>query len=150
MAVMNDDTELLTRSMPPASSEVRSVRRAIRAALEEAGADDQLADDAELVASELLTNAVEQRPDGAIEVVVRHHPPAVTLAVSHPSGDGHLPPVETWPSLPDAAGSRGRGLPIVAALTERVEVERDADVTSITCWWTVADGDPVDDPISAS
>ncbi|MEO1063125.1 MAG: ATP-binding protein [Actinomycetota bacterium] len=140
---MNDETVLLERSMAPTLADVRGVRQDVRAALVGAGAGTDLAADAELVASELLTNAVEQRPDGDVHVVVLRRATHVVLVVTNPTGEDHLPPVESWPSLTDAAGARGRGLPIVAALTERLEIDQDADVTSIACWWRVVADDEV-------
>lgn len=137
MAVMNDDLVLLARSMPSHPSDVRAVRREVREALLGAEVDGGLVADAELVASELLTNAVEQRGPEDVRVELRRRGSKVSLTVANRAGADKLPPVDAWPGLTDAAGARGRGLPIVAALSERIDVERGSGWTSITCWWTV-------------
>ncbi|MEM8902176.1 MAG: ATP-binding protein [Actinomycetota bacterium] len=134
---MNDDHVLLDRSMSPDHGAVREVRREVAAAMRVAGAPDELVGDAELVSSEILTNAVDRRPGADVRILLRSHPPEVTLTVSNSGTADQLPPVHTWAGLTQAADARGRGLPIVAALAERIQVVDHDGWTSVSCGWTI-------------
>ncbi|POM22725.1 hypothetical protein BTM25_49290 [Actinomadura rubteroloni] len=85
----------------------RVARETVGSALRAWGLPD-LADDAELVASELVTNAL--RHAGTATVAVTRRPGAVTLEVTDDDPD---PPRA---ADPDPLGTSGRGLIIVAAL----------------------------------
>lgn len=134
--VMNSDAVLLERSMRPDLGEVAPNRRAIAGAVARAGGHDDLVEDVELVASELLTNAVEQSPTAHVRVVVRERRTMVSLTVANRREHSAPPPPSTWHEH-DLTGERGRGLAIVAALSERVEVDERDGWTIITCWWSV-------------
>lgn len=136
MAVMDEDLVLMERSVPPDPLSVRRARRDVFEALSSIGADD-LAADAELVAAELLTNAMEQGSERT-DLALRRSASRVSLTVADRGRHGdELPDVASWANVVDAAGTRGRGLAIVAALSEAVDVDRCSDGTAITCWWTV-------------
>lgn len=77
---------------------------------------------ARLVVSELATNAIEAAPGATFEVTVRLVAEGVAaLAVTNPTTGSRPPPPDTWgPAEPLAR--RGRGLGIVAALADAVEV----------------------------
>ena len=136
MQVMNPDAVLLDRSMRPSLDEVAPNRRAIAAAVARTGGQEELVEDVELVASELLTNAVEQSPTVDVRAIVRRHGARVSLTVANRRSRSAPPPPDTWPEH-DSTGERGRGLAIVAALSERVEVDDADGWTTITCWWNV-------------
>ncbi|MFC0042177.1 ATP-binding protein [Actinomadura rayongensis] len=85
----------------------RVARETVGAALRAWGLDG-LADDAELVASELVTNAL--RHAGTATVAVTRRPDTVVLEVTD---DDPAPPCT---ADPDPLGTSGRGLIIVAAL----------------------------------
>ncbi|MEU5987460.1 ATP-binding protein [Spirillospora sp. NPDC047418] len=95
----------------------------------------RLCDDVQLIASELVTNAVEHTPDDAeVRVMFTREPGSVLLAVWDSSGA--LPVRKralgavAGDSTPDAEslepgyddGTGGRGLPIVEALAEKCGV----------------------------
>lgn len=89
-------------------------------------------DDAQLLVSELVTNAVRHgRP--AISLVVSLHPPLIGVAV-HDEGDS-LPPVAPVP--PDAGESGGRGLMIVDRLSSAWGVLPDHQPPGKTVWFRI-------------
>lgn len=83
---------------------------------------EQIAD-AQLVASELLNNALQHGAAGLITVSVAISRSGVTVTVTSTEGASRLPPPDTW-SFPDPSVPTGRGLPIVRALASSVEVHR--------------------------
>ena len=82
---------------------------------------EQMVRDAQLVASELITNALEHGAIGTVVLDVAVHPDGVSVCVtSHGDGD-RLPETSTW-ELPDAAARSGRGLAVTQALSDAVRV----------------------------
>jgi serine/threonine-protein kinase RsbW len=107
-------------------------RHLLACALESCGVDDARAQDAVLVLHELVMNAVEHgAPDesGAIEVSWTLERGALCLTVSDHGRDGV---VEVRPPTPDLP--RGRGLAMVAALSQRWAVERAEHGTRVSAW----------------
>lgn len=109
------DPRLIAFILPSIPESVQIARLHVRTALGFHGLADY-AEDAEIITSELVTNAVQHvRGDGAETIGVTlaraTNPPTVTVVVSDSSSDG--------PVLRDtSAGSeRGRGLKIVEALS---------------------------------
>lgn len=85
---------------------------------------EKLRDDARLIASELVTNAVRYSgcgPDGSIRFQARIGADALVISVSDPGCSGHRPHLRTAEEE-DAPG--GFGLRIVARLARRWGVER--------------------------
>jgi len=108
---------LIALALPGTPGSVPIARRRVRAALGLHGLGD-LAEDAEIITSELVANAVRHAcQDGTktIGVILTHAgtPAAVTVAVSDSSPQG---PVRR--ETP-ADGEQGRGLQIVEALSAR-------------------------------
>ena len=106
---------LIALAMPGTPESVPIARRRVRAALGLHGLGD-FAEDAEIITSELVANAVQHAcQDGTrtIGVILTHAgtPATVTVAVSDSSPHG---PVR--PDTP-AGGEQGRGLQIVEALS---------------------------------
>lgn len=111
-------------------SEVAVARRFVRARLSSSARS--VVEDAMLVVSELVTNAIEHGTGGPIVLGVGHGARGVVLRVRSvgPSSGVDLP--ERWAPAPPQAGS-GRGLGIVASIAAGVELERsdDALITSV-------------------
>jgi anti-sigma regulatory factor (Ser/Thr protein kinase) len=105
--------------IPARASEAAGVRRAIRAELARYGLERDHAESAQLVASELIMNAVMH---GAEPVVVRLSvEQGVTVLEVYDGGDG------TPVLAPDHAGHTARGLRVVAALCTDWGVVRSPD-----------------------
>jgi anti-sigma regulatory factor (Ser/Thr protein kinase) len=109
------DPRLISFGLPSVPESVRMARFHVRAAL---GFHelDEYANDAAIVASELVTNAIQHVPSGGAETVVvtlvrTWNPEAVTVVVWDSSPEG---PVLRETS---ADSGRGRGLQIVEALS---------------------------------
>lgn len=83
---------------------------------EAVGEGHPFADDAELITSELVTNAVTHtgsgQPGGSLVLAVRADPDQVQILVR----DGGGPSAPDWTSAADPDGEHGRGLAIVSAL----------------------------------
>lgn len=92
--------------------------------------DPEVVADAQLLVSEIVTNAV-RHGTGEITLHLRLDPPGVGVSVSDSSD--RLPIVADGP-LPDTQGS-GRGLLIVDAVATRWGVERHAAVPGKTVWF---------------
>jgi anti-sigma regulatory factor (Ser/Thr protein kinase) len=112
----------------------RQARAAVRQALADWGMD-HLADDAELLASELVANAAEHADGEPIGLALRRHAepseqPGITCEVTDTSP---AMPRRTEPG-PDA--ERGRGLAIVDALAQSSGVR--ASDTGKTTWFSLA------------
>lgn len=86
-------------------------------------------DDLVLVANELVTNALQHGGDGEIRLTIRVDDGGVEMSVASP-GDGHA----TFPT--GRAPIRfldGRGLQIVAALSDEATIVRDGDHVRVVC-----------------
>lgn len=120
-------------TFPGLAAIVPSVRRFVRGVL----ADLPRADDMELIASELVSNAIRHTPagdpGGEFTVTVRAGPDWARIEVSD-TGSGE------WHPDPDS-GSRddeyGRGLAIIAALADKFGHTVDASSQTVwaeVCW----------------
>jgi len=95
--------------------------------------------DAELVATELATNAVlASRPGAAVEVVAEVRTDRIVLEVRNRTGDqvdrtNLFAPVR----MPSADADRGRGLPTVVALASRLSADIEADQTILHAELTI-------------
>ena len=109
------DPQLTALALPGSPESVPVARLHVRAALGSHGLGEY-AEDAEIITSELVTNAVQHVCDSGTEtirVTLTHagNPAAVTVVVSDSSPHG---PVRRGTS---AGSEQGRGLQIVAALS---------------------------------
>jgi anti-sigma regulatory factor (Ser/Thr protein kinase) len=106
-----------------------------------------LVDDAQLVASELVTNALEHGADGVVTLDVVAGDRGVTIAVTC-ANDGWRPArPEAW-ALPSASQRGGRGLAFTSMLSSDITVERlDGVFDRPGCLIVVAsvEGAPTDD-----
>lgn len=91
---------------------------------------DALAADAELVVSELTSNAVEASPGEPYTVAASVESDAVRISVSNPS-TAELPADSNW--APESVlAPQGRGLFIVKALSESVDIEQTERETIVS------------------
>lgn len=115
MAAAHDVPTSATVLLPHASSSVRTARRKLAEALAESHVASTVADDAVLILSELLSNALRHaRPlaSGDVRVAWRLAPDGL-LEVEVTDGGGPTRPQQSTPSI-SARG--GRGLDIISAL----------------------------------
>lgn len=84
--------------------------------------------DLALVTSELVTNALEHGTGEPVDVSIRQTPDGIELTVSS-SSLGHVEPTRRR-ARPDEL--RGRGLFVVSALSDAVEIDEGAGTVSVT------------------
>lgn len=106
-----------------ATSQVAAARRFVRQVVSGLVPDD-VADDLQLIVSELFTNAVQYGLSGQVSVTVDVGPDEAGVTVDSGSPAPHVGPVETW-RVADESEISGRGLGIVRRLADVVRVERD-------------------------
>ncbi|QHC26258.1 ATP-binding protein [Streptomyces sp. GS7] len=109
----------LSFSVPGTTRAVAAARRQLAAEMHDWGlpADSEALHTAELMAGELLSNAVQHTGPGAITLAARCDGNAIRVEVSDSSRE--LP----RPRSPSEGEERGRGLLIVTALADRYAVE---------------------------
>lgn len=112
---------------------VSVARRTIGQFLGQYGVPATMVDEMQLVASELVTNAMLHGRAGPIGVGVQVHPAVdVTLNVRNAGPVSAIPPVAAW-RPPNGLVASGRGLGIVRTLTDDVEVHGDDEHAEVTC-----------------
>lgn len=115
--------------LPHVSTSVATARECICAELADNGVTERMMEDAALVVSELVGNAVRHAfplPSGEVSVAWRIEGDHVELAVS----DGGSPTTPARGSLSVSAAG-GRGLGIVDHLAEAWGVRRQEEVTTV-------------------
>jgi anti-sigma regulatory factor (Ser/Thr protein kinase) len=130
----NPDDATMRAELPAGLTSARQARSAVRQALA-AWRMDHLCADAELLASELVANAAEHGDGQPISLALRRHTepggqPGITCEVTDTS------PATPQRGAPGPDAERGRGLAIVAALTQSSGV-RTAGAGKTT-WFTLA------------
>lgn len=90
--------------------------------------------DIELAVSELVTNAVEHGTGDAIQVAVDVSDTFLAVEVASVSDRSGVASPATWRPAP-ADRVSGRGLHIVASVSDRVEVVDDPPRTVVRCWF---------------
>lgn len=116
-------------NLPFAAASAGEARRALESWLVHQGYDDGLVDDARLVVTELVGNAIKHAvplPNGTL--LVRWRLDARRLVLTVCDGGGITVPTRLR-SGPDAVG--GRGLAIVEALASSWWVERTRQVSAV-------------------
>ena len=140
VAVFGD--HVLELEVPVRTDAVAGVRHAVAAHMARHRVPTAIIDDIELLASELVTNAIiHPRPDvgrPAVHVHVALSDVVEVVVVNHGSAES-IPPVERWAPAPPTAVS-GRGLGIVRRLCDDVTVEQSASRAVITCRRRLPDG----------
>lgn len=124
--------------LPHAPSSVSGVRKRLCAELRASGVFEEIADDAAVVISELISNALRHArplPSGEIRVSWSHEGDLIQLAVS--DGGSMTEPRRTRAALSSLGG---RGLSIVETLSEGWGVSHDDDGTTV--WANLRAGQP--------
>jgi anti-sigma regulatory factor (Ser/Thr protein kinase) len=119
----------VTMSIPFAPESASRVREALVSWLDHRGSDAAVVDDARLVATELVGNAVRHAsPLNNGTVLVRWHEDGSALELSVADGGGVSEPQQT-----DAKpwSEHGRGLQIVDALSSQWWVEHDSPLHTV-------------------
>ena len=113
------------------SSTLRAARKDVVGWLLDCGFDRDLRDRAAMVVSELATNAVQASPGVAYAVQLRREGDrSATLAVTSHTDFQRPPPRQHWGPTSILA-ARGRGLKIVEALADGVEVDLPSSDTVV-------------------
>jgi anti-sigma regulatory factor (Ser/Thr protein kinase) len=125
------DLLVLDREYDGTTGTLRAARNDVVDFLREHVPDEDLHERAELVVSELATNAIQASPGVAYGLrVALAGDGSVVLVVRSSTRNGVPPPREVWgPAHPTAP--RGRGLLIVDGLTDELAVERPSDDTIV-------------------
>ena len=117
-------------TLPARPENVAVVRHVLGALSEAIGLPRGVTEDVRLAVTEACTNVVRHAyavPGGTIDVVVRHTCGELEVIVAD-TGRGEGP-------SPDTTGP-GLGLPLIAALSDSLEIERSADKGSrLTMWF---------------
>ncbi|MCX4455759.1 ATP-binding protein [Streptomyces sp. NBC_01728] len=122
----------LTLSVPATSTAVTAARHQAVDAIAgwKAELDDEVVHTAELVISELVTNAVRHAGTGHVSMTVRLIATVLRIEVCDSS------PVLPQLGLPDECSENGRGLFLVAALADQYGAEPTS--TGKRCWAEIA------------
>ena len=130
MGVANELRPATAVLLPHTSASVAEARRLARADLEANRIRGNVRDDALLVLSELLTNAVRHArplPGGQVRAQWTVRPDAVDVAVSDGGGTSRPQLLPPRPFRPN-----GRGLAIVQDLASTWDVDSDAGVVTVS------------------
>lgn len=114
----------LDQSFAGSSDSLNEARVLVATALEQLGVDLDTIERARLIVSELTTNAVEASPGQPFHVRALVEPRAIALTVRNHASEDALPPRDEW-GPDDVLAARGRGLAIVKALADEVELVED-------------------------
>ncbi len=115
-------------TVPADTAMVASLRERVGATARAAGADDAVVGDLKLAVSELATNVVQHSDAASVSVSLRHEPGRWVLDVDEADGLESLDP-----SLPTAVALSGRGLIIVQAVMDEVEIVEDDGHRVLRC-----------------
>jgi anti-sigma regulatory factor (Ser/Thr protein kinase) len=122
--------------LDPDMSNVGTARRFVRTNLDQQAGSDVVAD-LQIIASELVTNAIEHGPHAPVRITVRVHGREVSVTVTSAGSAQSIAPTEAW-QISDPDDLAGRGLGIVRALSDAVDVTTSGDQISITARRTTA------------
>lgn len=116
----------LDRTFAGSSTSLNEARRSVVDCLAATGFSGEELETAELVASELTTNAVQASPASPYRIRVMVEPEHVDLKVANKASPEALPPKAEWGPA-EVLAPRGRGLAIVEALCAAVHHDALAD-----------------------
>ncbi len=120
----HDGHVVLQREYQGVTSALRAARSELVDCLEARGIDQDLQDRAQLVLSELATNAVEASPGNPFVVrLAIDEGKSLVMQVTSRSDTGRPPPREGWGPA-TALAPRGRGLLIVGSLSSQVDIDQ--------------------------
>lgn len=122
---------VLDKEYDGTTSTLRAARTDMVASLTEQNVDDDLRERAELVLSELASNAVQASPGNPYKLRLSLDADGtLVMALTSRAHNGGPPPRGSWGPSAVLAPS-GRGLMIVDELSDRVHVERPAEDTVV-------------------
>ena len=126
------------RHFAPDTSSIGATRRFVREVIEPYVDDDVRLGDIDLATSELVTNAIEYGDAQPVLVAVDAGPQAVVVAVTSAVGATGLDGLaERHGPQPVPAMRTGRGLAIVRAVSDLVELHANDDTVTVTCTFRV-------------
>ncbi|MEO7371906.1 MAG: ATP-binding protein [Ilumatobacteraceae bacterium] len=130
MGEQRPENVVLDRQYDGTTATLRSARSDMVGCLSDSGIGDDLRDRAELVLSELASNAVQAAPGSPYTLRLSLDHGDVVLRVTSHTVNGGPPSRENWgPS--SLLAPTGRGLMIVDELADEVEVDRQAGGTIV-------------------
>lgn len=125
--------DALTFQVPGSPEQVAVARHTLGRFLEARAVPTPMVQDVQLIASELVTNAMQHGAPGSVDIEVLVRPELdVTLAVANVGPVSALPPVSAW-HAPTGLSVGGRGLGIVRSLATDVEVRGDSRHATVVC-----------------
>jgi anti-sigma regulatory factor (Ser/Thr protein kinase) len=116
----------------PDLTQVANVRRFVRSTLADL-VPATVSSDLQLLASELVTNAIEHGASGSVFVEVTADDERAGLAVHSTGPSPGVGPVDSW-AVADAEAITGRGLGIVKAIADVVEMRQSRDALVVTVY----------------
>jgi len=114
---------------PADTAQLSEIRRRVRAYVTDAGGGDDVADDLELVVSELATNVIEHTSSPTLTIRVEKTLDEWILDVADVDDLSILEHV----ALPDRSEVTGRGLFVVASLVDDVRIIDDGASHAVRC-----------------
>lgn len=118
-------------TLPATPASARRARHVVARMLREAGVGDERGFDLLVAVGEAVNNAVEHAAAlGSEEFTLRtrRRPTAITVEIA--DRGGWVPSFE-MPSAPTLLADRGRGLPLMYALSDEVQLDRSEDGTTV-------------------
>lgn len=125
----NQGTPRLWLHVPAETSELSGIRRSVRDYVVSSGGDQAVADDLELVVSELATNVLEHTDSKTLTVILDRVEDDWVLEVADVDDLDILDDV----TLPDQHQATGRGLFVVASLVDELRVVEDGGRCAVRC-----------------
>ena len=122
-------TPRLRLHVPADTSELSGIRRSVRRYVTESGGGDGVADDLELVVSELATNVLEHTDSHTLTIILERTGDDWVLDVADVDDLDILDNV----SLPDQDQIAGRGLFVVASLVDDLRIVEDGGRCALRC-----------------
>lgn len=122
---------VLNRSFAGTTGSLTESRHAVAESIADRDFDQDVVDKAVLAVNEMTTNAVEASPGADYQVVVAVDGDDLILKVRNRAPSTEIPDSDDWGPNGILAG-RGRGLAIVGAIAESVEVVEGADWVEVT------------------
>src|SRR5262245_60895230 len=110
---------------------VSAARRFVREELEGRRVPERAVTDLMLATSELVTNAFEHGSHQPVRLTVRSNGNEASITVVSGGEYGHVPQIDDWTTA-RADRISGRGLGIVRAIADGIDVERAGSSVAIT------------------
>lgn len=121
------------REFEPASESIGAARDHVDDSLAASTVAESTAADIRLAVSELVTNAIVHGSGGPITVSVDTSPQSIVCSVASVFVGRSLPDPSTWNLQTGGERIGGRGLAIVRAVADAVNVETDGSLVTVQC-----------------